>query len=162
MDGTRAGMGARLDCAPWARVRREKSSMSSPSGQASRRSFLGLAVAAAAAWPLPAWARLAPDPAPAADFGRVFEHLDSAILVGRRYLGRYPDEAAPRTLATELLRAGGADPGSVRAALRARIRQDFERGDTVLLGGWVLARSECHACAAVALAEAGAAADRGR
>jgi hypothetical protein len=35
--------------------------------------------------------------------------------------------------------------------LRARCRQDFARGDTVLIDGWVLARTECRLCALVAL-----------
>ncbi len=132
--------------------------MSNRSGQPGRRTFLRLAAAAAAVLgPLPAWARPAKDAAPAAVLAAIFEHLDSAVAIGRRYLSRYPDERASRALAAELQRASGHDPAAARTDLRARVRRDFERGDTVLLDGWVLARSECHACAAIALA-AGAAA----
>lgn len=128
--------------------------MPNPLGQLGRRTFLLAAMAAAAVFGrgAPAWPRPTPEPAPDAGLALVFKHPDSAIAIGRRYLGRYPDGAASQALADELSRAGAGDPAAVRAALRARVRQDFERGDTVLLDGWVLARSECQACAALALA----------
>jgi hypothetical protein len=98
---------------------------------------------------------------PGAGLAFAFRHPDSAIAIGRRYLSRYPDDAGARILADDLRRAGADDPAAARAALRVRVREDFERGDTVLLDGWVLARSECRACAAVALAVDAAPADPG-
>jgi hypothetical protein len=133
--------------------------MPHPQSRSGRRTFLSLATAAAAAWsaPLRAALRLIPEPAPGAGLALAFKHPESAIAIGRRYLDRYPDDTLPATLARGLRTAGASDPAAARLALRARVRGDFERGDTVLLDGWVLARSECQACAAVALA-AGAAA----
>ncbi len=132
--------------------------MPNPFGQLGRRTFLLLAAAAAAAFGRrpPAWPRATPEAAPGADLAFAFKHPDSAIAIGRRYLSHYPDGAGARALADDLRRAGAGDPTAARSALRVRVREDFERGDTVLLDGWVLARSECRACAAVALA-AGAA-----
>jgi hypothetical protein len=132
----------------------EENSMPRSQRLLGRRTFLLVATAAAAAWgslrpALPG----SPRPAPGAGLGLVFKHRDSAIAIGRRYLDRYPDDALPAVLAEH---ANTGDPAAARSALRAGIRQDFERGDTVLLDGWVLARSECRACAALALA-AGAA-----
>ncbi len=135
--------------------------MPNPFGQLGRRTFLLFATAAAAAfgWRPPVWPQAAPEAASGAGLGFAFSHPDSAIAIGRRYLSRYPDHAGARALADELGRAGAGD--LARSALRARVREDFERGDTVLLEGWVLARSECRACAAVALAADAAAANLG-
>jgi hypothetical protein len=127
--------------------------MPNPFGHLGRRPFL-IVAAAAAAWGGAVRAALGPvpQPGPGAGLAHAFKHRDSAIVVGRRYLNRYPDDALPAVLARGLRRAGAGDQESARAALRAQVREDFERGDTVLLDGWVLARSECRACAALALA----------
>lgn len=121
-----------------------------------RRTFLVVAAAAAIGRPAFAWPGPAPEAAPGIDPGFAFRRPGSAIAIGRRYLKRYPDDTASRALASDLRRVGAGDPEAARRALRARVRQDFARGDTVMIEGWVLARSECRACAALALA-AGAA-----
>ncbi len=137
--------------------------MSNPVDQIGRRALLGLAPAAAAVfWPLPGWPRPASDLVSAAGLAQLFTRPDSAIVIGRRYLSREPGEGPPRALASDLQRASAGDPAAARTDLRDRVRRDFERGDTVLLDGWVLARSECHACAAVALAAGAAAPGRAR
>ena len=132
--------------------------MPNSQGRLGRRTFLWLAASAAAAWGRPGWAglRVVPQSTPDAGLALAFKHKDSAIAIGRRYLSRYPDDARPAVLAQGLRPAGAGDAVAARLALRARVRDDFERGDTVRLDGWVLARSECRACAALALA-AGAA-----
>lgn len=72
---------------------------------------------------------------------------DSARAVGRAYLATAPAEAA---LAAEAL-------GPLLAArplwpvLRRRIGEDFTSGDTVMVDGWVLARTEARLCALCAL-----------
>ena len=126
-------------------------------GLLGRRTFLSLA-AGAAAWAgaLPAMLRPLPEPPAGAGLALAFKHRESAMAVGRRYLSRYPEDVRPRLLARDLRRAGAGDPATARSALRAQVRRDFERGDTVLLDGWILARSECQACAALALAAGGA------
>jgi hypothetical protein len=131
--------------------------MPNPFGELGRRTFL-IVAAATAAWggAVRATLRPIPQPTPGTVLAHAFKHRDSAIAIGRRYLNSYPDDALPAVLARDLRRAGAGDPAAARAALRAQVRQDFEHGDTVLLDGWVLARSECRACAALALA-AGAA-----
>jgi hypothetical protein len=120
-------------------------------GELGRRTFL-IVAAATAAWGGSVRAALRPAPSPGAGLALAFRHRDSAIAVGRRYLDRYPDDSQPAVLARGLQRAATGDPAAARAALRTQVRQDFARGDTVLLDGWVLARSECRACAALALA----------
>jgi hypothetical protein len=122
-------------------------------GEFGRRTFLIVAAATAASG---AAARIAlrptPSPAPGAGLAGAFRHRDSAVAIGRRYLDRYPDDTQPVVLASGLQRVGTGDPAVARAALRTQVQQDFARSDTVLLDGWVLARSECRACAALALA----------
>jgi hypothetical protein len=136
----------------------EEISMPDAHGPLGRRTFLAHAAAAAVAWAgsVPAALRPLAEPTPGAGLALAFKHRQSAIAIGRRYLSRYPGDRQPRVLARGLGQAGAGDAAAARAALRARVRDDFGRGDTVLLDGWVLARSECRACAALALA-AGAA-----
>ena len=129
-----------------------------PFGELGRRAFLMLGAAVVAcAGSMRAVLQLLLEPVPDAGLGLVFKHRQSAIAIGRHYLSRYPDDALMQAFAQDLRRAGGGDPAAARLALRARVREDFERGDTVLLDGWILARSECRACAALALGASSAA-----
>lgn len=79
--------------------------------------------------------------------------VDPGILVvGARYLATHPDDADPEALLAALPPVDG-DPTAAAAAL---VRSDFARGDTVVVDGWVLARSEARASAILALACNGA------
>lgn len=126
-----------------------------------RRRFLALASATTAALTAPAVALpgSAAEPVSGAGLALAFRHQASAIAIGRRYLGHFPNDPRHEVLAEGRRLAGETDPTVARSALRARVKQDFERGDTVTLDGWILSRSECRACAALALAAE--AADRG-
>jgi hypothetical protein len=70
--------------------------------------------------------------------------------LGIRYLERHPEERDPGFLHAATLAGAGKGKRNA-AALRARSRDDFRRGDTVLIEGWVLSRTECRLCALVAL-----------
>ena len=130
-------------------------------GPVGRRRFLALASATTAALTAPAIALpgSAAEPVSGAGLALAFRHQASAIAIGRRYLGHFPNDPRHEVLAEGRRLAGETDPAVARSALRARVKQDFERGDTVTLDGWILSRSECRACAALALAAE--AADRG-
>ncbi len=68
--------------------------------------------------------------------------------LARAYAALTPEEAAP---AVARARLAGVTGGSLaRPALRAAVRADFARGDVVEIGGFVLSRSECRYCVAVA------------
>jgi hypothetical protein len=77
-------------------------------------------------------------------------HRASARLLGRAYLAETPEEASPPLLACCIGEACGAEPGmlaalpepALRRTLADAVRRDFARGDTVVVRGWVLARSE--------------------
>jgi hypothetical protein len=118
-----------------------------------RRRFLALACAMSAALTAPtlALAAAAAEPVSGAGLAPAFKDRASAIAIGLRYLGHFPDDPRHEVLAEGRRLAGASDPTVARSALRARVRQDFERGDTVMLDGWVLSRRECRACAALAL-----------
>ena len=122
-------------------------------GRVGRRRFLVLASATTAALTAPAIAPpgSAAEPVSGAGLALAFRDQASAIAIGRRYLGHFPNEPHDEVLAEGRRLAGETDPAAARSALRARIKQDFERGDTVTLDGWILSRSECRACAALAL-----------
>lgn len=109
-----------------------------------RRAFLGgLVAAAAAALALPLLRALRRRPARAALPAAAPSDpvRESARIVGRAYLARFPQDADPVRLRCAL-----AGP-----PLAERVRRDFERGDVVQLDGWVLSRSEARRCALEAL-----------
>jgi hypothetical protein len=86
---------------------------------------------------------------------RLLAEQARTISIGRRYLELYPREAEPSLLSRKLLLGlQGSDPQTVRTVVRQRIRRDLRSGEVVRIDGFVLARSECRACALVALAAA--------
>jgi hypothetical protein len=70
------------------------------------------------------------------------------LAVGAAYLAESPDEA---DLATLLALLPSPD-GDVVATARALISAEFSAGATIVLDGWVLARSEARAAAVLSLA----------
>jgi hypothetical protein len=81
----------------------------------------------------------------------LFADPGAARRLGRRVLQATPAcRTAAAGLARELATAGGS-VGSLRAELARRVRSDFAHDRVMLVDGWVLARSEALACAALAL-----------
>lgn len=78
----------------------------------------------------------------------------SARKVGERYLAQAPEDADPDHLAAALF-DGAPDDVSSPEQFRSHIdrcrARDFEVGDTVIVDGWVLARTEARLCAFAAL-----------
>lgn len=107
----------------------------------------GLAVA------LPGLARATLAPDLAALVGR----RESAERVGRRYLAMLPaDIDRSHLLETSPMlrhaaRATQREPQAAARLLRQGIDDDFRRADTVVVDGWVLARTEARLCALIAL-----------
>jgi hypothetical protein len=82
----------------------------------------------------------------------------AAALLGREYLALAQDESAADKLA-DLVCGSSADvrkqvvestPGARRKILEQLIAQDFDKGQTVKIHGWVLARTEARLYALVA------------
>ncbi len=77
--------------------------------------------------------------------------------IGERYLAKTPEENDRAVLAARLPDGAadfvmkGTNAEAVTAALRARRTREFGVGDTVVVEGWLLARSEARLCALAAL-----------
>ena len=76
--------------------------------------------------------------------------------LGRAYFAIQPEEASVETLirllSTDLdVSLFGLDDGELRQASRARARRDFEDGNTLMVQGWVLSRTELRLCGLAAL-----------
>lgn len=89
--------------------------------------------------------------------GRLLSDLDGARTIGTRYLQQSPEEARPEVLARCLFpgaagtACGPAALDRLRQALDEQRRRDFTAGDTVLIDGWILARTEARLCALASL-----------
>ncbi len=113
-----------------------------------RRCFIGLAswVTASMALPL-AWSRpLRADTL----FELIFGDASMAACLGARHIE--VDSAAGdrgRRLVDDLIMRAGRDWDALRRVLAQRIADDMAALDTVVVDGWVMARSEADFCAAV-------------
>ena len=101
----------------------------------------------------------APDPATAAiadRAGEIFQNPAAARTIGRAYMQICPPRALENSALRELTAQLGRDLHSVdsetlRRRLAMQIRQDFEGDETVVVNGWVLARTEARVCALLAM-----------
>ncbi len=84
--------------------------------------------------------------------------LDGARAIGSRYLAMVPEECDCTMLAAELFSGAAQPPGApiefdkLRQTLAARRERDFASGDTIIIGGWIVARTEARLCALATLA----------
>lgn len=87
----------------------------------------------------------------AAAWARRFRSSDSAGRIGRAYLLRRPAEADLGILYERL--SAGLPPGQAAEDpdWGAIVRADFGTGNTVLVEGWLLSRTEARLCALTAL-----------
>jgi hypothetical protein len=130
----------------------------------SRREFLALAAAAGAAlmaaeWagaPVP-WARQQDRLVPR--LLGVFQHTESARVVGGQYLRAYPHEADAFQLAETIAAAVpggarailGASTAELRALLDQATRAEFAAEQVIMLQGWILSATEARLYALAAL-----------
>jgi hypothetical protein len=102
---------------------------------------------------LPGWFRSAD--ALGARLVALFEHHDSARIVGYEYLKKHPQEADAHLLQARIIAgfAGGytalaqASDSTIRKLIEDRVRQDFETDQIVKLQGWILSATEARLCA---------------
>ena len=97
-------------------------------------------------------------PPAAHGLAEVFGHArEAARAIGLRYLSQTPedhdrDALAERILASVSNEAIDALPlATLRSKFQQRFASDFDRGETVLIDGWVLSRTEVRLCALLAL-----------
>lgn len=98
-------------------------------------------------------------PVPPAALAGLLPHAAGAARLGRRYLALAPAEADPGRLLHALSKdhadlAAASRTGAdieIRAILGRCRQRDFAAGNTVLVDGWILSRTEARLCALVAL-----------
>lgn len=75
---------------------------------------------------------------------------------GRSYLAQHPQEKDPTRLAESVRRAlpetRPGEPDDWLARANAAVEADYARGDTVMLTGWIISRTEARIYALAALA----------
>ncbi len=134
--------------------------------QFSRRRFLRLAgwITAAVGVPLPVVAHTE-HPSVAIQARRLIAALgahESRRRIGTAYLRRHRGESDTGALVTAVIAAHPrlarhlrqGEAGALRAALQAGVQRDFARGDTAMVNGWLLSRTEARLCALVAIDQA--------
>lgn len=126
-----------------------------PDGRVSRRAVLVLLAGGAAATAGVGAYYLSRDSAPGSDGDGPPPSVDTSsgvARVGAAYLGAYPDEADPATLAGQLgISATDAAAMEFLARSSEAIQREFDTGEVVNLDGWRLSVSEARASALVAL-----------
>ncbi len=90
---------------------------------------------------------------PAAD---LLPHVDAARLIGQRYLQFAPEERSETRLREAVFGAPHSGQAAstterLRQLIDERRRHDFATGNTVILDGWLLARTEARLCALATL-----------
>ncbi|MDH5474800.1 MAG: hypothetical protein OEX22_03830 [Cyclobacteriaceae bacterium] len=70
---------------------------------------------------------------------------DAIIAIGVAYLRQFPDENSEQILVDKLVNniLGNQKAGK----LNNQVRKDFETGNTVLIDGWMLSKTEARQCA---------------
>jgi hypothetical protein len=130
-------------------------------GDTSRRRFLLGACAVAvpvALAPLKPWRAIVEVTGartPAARLAGLLAHRDSARSLGRAALAALPGATTPPALAAAVLAdlpgdaatLAAASDHDLRALVAARVREDFDSGDTVQVDGWILSCTEARLCA---------------
>jgi len=92
-----------------------------------------------------------------ATFAGLLSDLVGAREIGMRYLAFAPYDADRNTLSLHLFGGLRSPPASadeyalLRKQISSKREQDFALGDTVILDGWILARTEARLCALAAL-----------
>lgn len=87
----------------------------------------------------------------------MFSDLATARMIGVRYLAQATHECDAAVLAAELPAGCAVAPTSrqafddIRETIDAQRQRDFAAGDTVIIDGWILARTEARLCALTVL-----------
>jgi hypothetical protein len=83
----------------------------------------------------------------------LFTHYESAVNLGQRYLTLFPKEANYDWLIRTTLpdEYNQHDSQILKQTLKMQRQKDFYEGNTVMLDGWILSRTEARLCALLAL-----------
>jgi hypothetical protein len=73
--------------------------------------------------------------------------------VGKQYLLQVPGEERERWLVKRLSADASDSGGLENSGLEEKIKKDFEAGNTVIVDGWILSRTEARQCALFSITE---------
>ncbi len=117
-----------------------------------RRKFVLLAAAGATAAGVPAWYFLSGEPEVDAALPKptALEQIwdtETISAIGKRYCEQFPAESRVRRLVHLLEEDAAARAAGQPAFSSQQIQQEFVQGNTVMVDGWVLSRTEARQCA---------------
>jgi hypothetical protein len=72
---------------------------------------------------------------------------ETIIAIGNDYRLRVPDEKSESELVEELLRDAPDDVKALNSFIEMKIKNDFEKNNTVNVNGWILSTTEARQCA---------------
>lgn len=78
---------------------------------------------------------------------------NTILETGKIYRERFPDENSERKLVELLTTNISSDQAAVNEMLRLQITTDYESGNTVMVDGWILSKTEARQCALFAVTQ---------
>lgn len=72
---------------------------------------------------------------------------ETVIAVGNQYRVQYVDENSEQALAKKLVRDQSDSGEQMIKNLNQKIKEDFEKDNTLLIDGWILSKTEARQCA---------------
>lgn len=73
--------------------------------------------------------------------------------IGESYRKQFSDENSERKLVEHLSDYESTETTTITEVLRQKITDDFNKGNTVMIDGWVLSRTEARQCALFSLTQ---------
>lgn len=128
-----------------------------------RRTFCQLTSMAVASTFLPFFGCSGPDPALQRKLSlpttlATINDPTTIAEVGKAYMEQVPGESSPESLIEQLMVGSNgdlipetADSLSLQKMMAEKVQADFENGETVVVRGWILSRTEARQCALFSL-----------
>ena len=86
------------------------------------------------------------------EFLSIFLDGKSISLIGDQYLKQVPNENSERILVSLLPNDSSSDINSVQF-VQQQITNDFKSGETIIIDGWILSKTEARQCALFSLTQ---------
>ena len=71
---------------------------------------------------------------------------ETILSIGSTYVSETPDENSENILAKTLLENMSGSPEEMVKSLNEKVTNDFQKGDIVMIEGWILSRTEARQC----------------
>lgn len=77
----------------------------------------------------------------------LFSDIDAARVLGMRYIDLYPSEAQRIVLLDKLFLSAPRTSRELKTIISLEREYDFQNNRTIIIDGWILARTEAEVCA---------------